>query len=178
MVAKTVGQPLVGSPFMARLRCTCGATLNDSSDFLSYKGHIVADQDLEDVADDGDAEGTYGAILRQSRMVFQCGSCGRLILGLAGGWQFFSADDPERSRKVLGSIHGESWKRHLRASWSDDEGSIWWGFGVEDEGAASGIRSWDELAAQYYEVFERLRSRDLLRDSLLERDDAYVHEWP
>lgn len=163
---------------MAKIRCVCGEVLHDSSDFLSYKGYLVADQDYEDVAVAMEHSGRSSAFRQTSKTFFQCHSCARLILDLPGGLHFFSADDPTKSQKVLRSVHGEKWKRHLRARWDKGAGEIWWGFGVEDEGFESGIGSWDELKARYQTVFERLRSQELLRDSFLKRDGEYEHKWP
>ena len=166
-----------------KIKCKCGAKIFDSTDFMSNKAYLVPDQDLEDLQSlqsevEKSPEIDLDPISKYSKTIYQCYECNRLILELNNEYHFFSADGSDKSKNALRSVFGEKWKRHLRGHWTNGKGELWWGFGVEDEGLDFDINSWDELSKRYYEVFERLKSNDLLRDSFLRKDGEMVHEWP
>jgi hypothetical protein len=86
-----------------KITCACGALLSDSTDFLSNKAHVVADQDYFDYLDAVPAQRQR----RYERALYQCYECGRLLLqGRAGDGQrytFFTPDDPGAAKGALRS---------------------------------------------------------------------------
>jgi hypothetical protein len=104
-----------------KIRCYCGATISDTSDYLSHKGHLTPDQDLYDVYDAMDetvidkvASGelsqsdAYMMVRRimsnSTRLMWQCFECGRLYIdGLDGELHCFVPADEKTDYRVLRS---------------------------------------------------------------------------
>ncbi len=118
-----------------------------------------------------------------SRKIYQCTTCGRLYVDDARfDSQVFVPNDSSVPRNLLRSIEGDNWKRPLRGRWSQwktspDQGELWWGFGDAEEGFEQ-FQDFDALQRRYFEVFARLRQRDIVRDALLRNGDDIIHEWP
>ncbi len=163
-----------------KLNCPCGNQVSDTTDLLSYKAHLVADQDLDDLVNAAKSVGggLRDAVARYRRHVYQCSACKRLLLLFDDEVHAFSADDPAQANQVLRSVEGEQWKRNLRARWRNGRGEVWWGFGVEDQGFETDFATWDAVETRYFEVFRRLKKGGLLRESVLDRESTTVHIWP
>ncbi len=163
-----------------KLRCPCGNRLYDNSDFQSHKAYLIAEQDEEDFVTvlGADSDLNWDAFEKYSRAIYQCERCGRLLILRDQDVLTFAPDTPERSAQVLRSVEGENWRRHLRGRWSNGKGEVWWGFGVEDEGFETQFQTWEEVASTYFEVFERLKSNNILRDCFLVKEGSTVHKWP
>ena len=163
-----------------KIRCKCGASISDSSDFIYNKGYVIPDQDLEDLQDDIEQanEVDTSTIWKYSKTIFQCDECSSLILELNDGYHFFSAQTPEKSKYAIRSVFGEKWKRHLRGNWIGGKGSLWWGGGVQDQAFYFDLQDWDDLSTRYYEAFERLKNDETLRDAFLRKDGEMIHKWP
>ena len=163
-----------------KLNCPCGNRLSDTTDFLSYKAHLIADQDFEDVMSAAESGGrcAWDAMTKYRRQIYQCTVCTRLLLLLDNDVVTFSADDPARSGQALRSVDGARWRRNLRGHWRNGRGEVWWGFGVADQGYETDFATWEDVEARYFEVFERLKKADTLRHSVLDRDSTTVHVWP
>ncbi|MFG2087491.1 hypothetical protein [Spirillospora sp. NPDC048824] len=159
-----------------KIRCSCGELILDQTDFLPYKARFVSDMDWDDVH-----EGDVQERLREwSRSMWQCTGCGRLYLNdHGGGLQCFVPESAEAPVDLLRSVHRDRWKRPMVGNWQTDaeRGELWWGFGVADEGWEEFDR-WDDLERRYFEVFERLRGKGLLRSAFLRCAGRIVHEWP
>jgi hypothetical protein len=182
-----------------KIGCTCGSTISDQTDFLSYKAHFIADQDWYDVVDA--AEGSELAVTyrndqpsgtssmarhrlwRWSREMWQCKACGRLYVEDHDyAIQGFTPDEASPPHNLLRSIHGDRWKRPLVGGWrtwikDGPKGELWWGFGDAEEGFEQ-FEQWEQLEERYHEVFRRLLDKDILRSALLRYGDRTVHEWP
>lgn len=123
-------------------RCYCGYDFHDSSDFLRFKGHIIADQDLDDfdkaVEDYHISKDEYLDGLCNMRTVYQCPHCGIVYINNADNElaafvpsQFFDmnsisdriVEDPdkcwEKNCSMLQSAKGELWRGWLEAEWND-----------------------------------------------------------
>ncbi|HYC88319.1 MAG TPA: hypothetical protein VEO54_03840 [Thermoanaerobaculia bacterium] len=155
-----------------KITCACGALLADNTDFISFKAHLVADQDYFDYLD---------ALPRREqrqyqRVVYQCYDCGRLLLQNRAGDQhrytFFTPDDAEAAKGALRSNLGSRWRGFLYG----DEGEIWWYFG-DGESGSERFRSWEEVERRYRALFEQFRARGILRQASLKKDGQAVHHW-
>jgi hypothetical protein len=167
-----------------KYKCNCGHLISDSTDFMYNKAHFVADQDWEDLQDA--LEVNPDPRKRQDiardlcrRTLMECGSCGRLLVeDLAYKPHFYVPEDPQRG--LLQSRHGERWKRHLRGhyrSTANPSGELWWGSGQADSGFLQ-FEDWNALERAYFEVFERLKKGEILRNAFLEKDGERLHDWP
>jgi hypothetical protein len=182
-----------------KISCVCGNRISDSTDFIRYKVRFIADQDWYDVVDaseepesvityrgdepTGTASMARHRLWRWSRTMWQCTRCGHLWLEdheyeVRG----FAPIEPSTPRNLLRSIHEDRWKRPLVGGWrtwvrDGPKGELWWGFGDAEEGFEE-FEQWDQLERRYYEVFERLRAKDILRSAFLRNGDRMVHEWP
>lgn len=117
------------------------------------------------------------------RKIYQCTACGRLFVDdVQFASQVFVPADAEQSKNLLRSIKGDAWKRPLRGHWNDgkdgpNKGELWWGFGDTEEGYEK-FHDFETLQRRYLEVFARLRTRDIVRDALLQNGNDIIHQWP
>ena len=103
-----------------KLRCECGEIIADQTDFLPYKAHLIADQDwfgvfdaldkiVSDVADarltvDEAQTALRNTLSSESREMYQCGKCGRLLVHtLQGNTNIYAPTSDEDSRHILRS---------------------------------------------------------------------------
>jgi hypothetical protein len=91
--------------------CTCGESVDDNTDFLPYKAHLIADQDFEHFQA-ASAASPMEAHEFVKATVYQCPSCARLIVVPNSGEdeQTFTPDG-DASPLLLGSVRGEDWKQ-------------------------------------------------------------------
>ncbi|OVE81624.1 hypothetical protein BVY03_03210 [bacterium K02(2017)] len=163
-----------------KIVCPCGDNVVDNSDSMPYKAYLIADQDEEDmVTNFGDEnEKNWEIFSHYSKPIYQCETCARLLIQQGQQVLTFCPDKPKDSARILRSVEGENWKRHLRGNWRNGKGEVYWGFGVEDEGFEADFKTWEELESKYFEVLNRLESKLLLRDSFLKKDGQFIHQWP
>ncbi|MCA9044801.1 MAG: hypothetical protein KDA69_10805 [Planctomycetaceae bacterium] len=102
-----------------KIGCHCGATISDSTDYLSHKAHLTPDQNLYDVWDGIDdevidpvasrklsADDAYMVsrriIASPTRLMWQCFECGRLYIdGLDGELHCFVPESDETDQRIL-----------------------------------------------------------------------------
>lgn len=168
---------------MGGFGCPCGSGFKDGNDFVSYKAHLIADQDFEDFQESAVAS-DWRAQYDLARIVYQCPSCSRLHIFTENNVHTFVPDG--ESADLLRSVKGEDWRRFLRGSWSDAEGRgyVYWG----DTGIAGGDNGWVSLNSRaeveklYFEVFQRLKDADRLRSAFLRCNVGTpnvkdIHSW-
>lgn len=162
-----------------KIHCSCGKTIHDSSDCQSFKASIIAEQDEEDFIAEGfkGEEQASDAFIKFSKTLYQCDECGRLILDAGGRLLMFKPESTDYPLNILRSVEGEQWRRHLRGKWDGSQGEVWWGFGVDDEGFMGELSSKEDVEKMYFEVFNRLVSKKILRDSFLSIENKVVHSW-
>jgi hypothetical protein len=172
---------------MGGFGCACGDAVSDNTDCLSYKAHLIADQDFGDFLQASAAQkrDVYSLV---KATVYQCPSCSRLIVVPRGEGPIHTfAPDGDSTQLLLRSVKGEDWKRTLLASWVDSEGRgyVYWGDTGTKEGDNGFVRlnSWQEVEKLYYEVFHRLSGADRVGYALLQRNPLtpqveIVHRWP
>lgn len=101
---------------MSRIICKCGEILHDSTDNISYKGHILSDKEffpLLDLSDEliesksSDREGLamefrrcIGGYIRL-KDVYQCYKCGRLLVEGKNGEFFCFAPEGHSETRLL-----------------------------------------------------------------------------
>ena len=111
---------------MSKIVCRCGNILSDNTDRISYKGHIISDQeyfDLFDLADEmiesnvscredlamtfrrniGFGETSYIRL----RDIFQCPLCGRILVENASGEFCLFAPEEHDEKNLLDYAAGE-----------------------------------------------------------------------
>jgi ribosomal protein L37AE/L43A len=80
---------------MGRFNCRCGLTLSElNTDYMSTLGHVIPDQDWEDLCDGTEAE--REKITRRSRQIWQCPHCATLHVSDGGEKRAFAPVDPRR----------------------------------------------------------------------------------
>jgi hypothetical protein len=160
-----------------KIACHCGAVIPDQTDFLSYKAHVVADQDWEDFVDASESKGRIDSSL--VRLSYQCPQCGRLYVEDASRALHAFVPD-EHKVQVLGSSEGADWRAPLIGSWNDKpyahqaKGHLWCG---ADGGTSTEFDDWNQLELAYQALFKRLRELNRLRSALLRKNGQDVHSW-
>lgn len=178
--------------------CTCGKRISDTTDFLSYKAHFLADQDLEDYYNAIEQEVKNEGITRDEcvsnivithgvkylgRAIYQCEACGRLFIDDENGNNFHVfAPEKEESKRVLLSKEGENWKGFLYAEWYDEkpEWSECNGYidvNVNRPYKSVHFNSKEEFEREYYRLFEELKTKEIIRSASMKINKEWVHSW-
>ena len=161
--------------------CRCGYCFYDGSDNLSFKAHILADEDWNEfVGYLEDAEKPHTEKIENmgrsldllERCIYQCPECGRLFLESAdGSLTMFTPSDtaepePDVNRHMLISSHGENWHGILSGWWEDPKPK-WREYAgcvsvMMNEETAPAFHSNDyaETERQFHVIFEKLRAED------------------
>lgn len=104
-----------------KIGCHCGATISDSTDYLSHKAHLTPDRDIYGVWDGIDEEvidrvvsgelpvrdaymKSRRIISSPTRLMWQCFECGRLYIdGPDGKLYCFVPENEETEKRILRS---------------------------------------------------------------------------
>ena len=173
--------------------CPCGNIIRETSDCLSYKAGILADQDEEELweilekAEKPHSEELNIAIevMRLFRRnIYQCPNCGRLFLeNAADGYELvcFEPAEPANTRMLI-SEYGEDWRGYLYADWNDPKP-----YYSEHKGYISPICNvkfddlifddYEAFERRYFEIFNEMKSRNILRRAALNVNRETKHKW-
>jgi hypothetical protein len=124
-----------------------------------------------------DVEEIVARYLRRS--LYHCEACGRLTVEDASRrTHAFEPGPAPAPRRLLTSVEGDAWKRPLRGHWDRavGRGTLWWGGAGSDQGFER-FERFDALEKRYHDVFERLRKKNILRESTLVDGEETVHRW-
>ena len=160
-----------------KISCACGAVIPDQTDYLSFKAHLVADQDWEDFAESSEKRSRLDT--SYVRLCYQCPACRRLYIeDPSRNLQCFAPEGA--SNRVLASSLGCNWPAPLIGSWTDkpvgggSKGNLWC---EAEQGIAERFNEWEELERAYYDLFARFRPVGRLRSAYLSRNGKAVHSW-
>ena len=163
---------------MSKIDCKCGHMISDSTDFISYKGHLIADQDYYDFFDEIENKEWNDATSAGSKYfneVFQCTNCQNIII-LRDNKRFdFKSIGSEDDSKILNSYLNEKWLGMISANFRNGKGEINWHTNME-----SGFRqelSLLELKNTYFRKFKELVNLKILRHSFLRIDGEIEHDF-
>ena len=183
-----------------KIYCKCGNVLTDSTDDLSYKGSILADQDMNtfwEIIDKLEkphkghisAFSEINGMLR--RNMYQCTECGRLFVeDQANNYKLVryepeitEQDDSKINKNLLISTFGEKWKGYLIADWYDDKPD--W---VESHGVIMPVINieldnlcfddFEPFKKRFFEVLEFMKARDIVTYALLKINGKHTYQWP
>ena len=168
-----------------KFKCDCGNVIHDTSDNLSYKGYIIADQDVDEFwSMIEEAEKPHvkkldifwklDALMKSA--IYQCPSCGRLFIDDPDDksrFMVFAPDingesDQKVNKRLLVSSHGDKWKGFLHAFWYDEKPS-WCDYkGVIDPDVNIKYDNlmFDDYEAfenRFYEILEDMKSKNIIR---------------
>lgn len=180
--------------------CKCGNRISDTTDFLSYKAHLLADQDDIDYTDGIERAVKNERLSREEctdeiilnlqfhylqRKMYQCSQCGRIFIEDVSGKVFHVfAPEGTENKRLLTSVEAEAWRGLLHGEWYSDIPE--W---MERQGYVDAYTnddsfthyqeydSWEELEKGYYALFEKLREAGKIRSALLRNDKEIVHRW-
>lgn len=176
--------------------CKCGSRISDITDHISYKAHLIADQDWYDFLDavvdaitskEPDREKVVDEFYRDKlndvrRIMYQCPECGRIYIDGEGNRLYFFQPEEPVNTKLLQSSQGENWKGYLKAEWKDEKpewsryhGYIW--PEINGDYREIGLDDYEEFEKEYYRLFEELKTKDVLRGSTLKRNGKRLHYW-
>lgn len=173
--------------------CPCGNDIHDTSDCLSYKASIIADQDYEDLweilekaekphTDKMDIATEVMRLLR--RNMYQCPKCGRIFFEDATDGYELACFEPvkEVNKRMLISTHGENWRGYLYADWRDPKPDY-----CDYKGFISPICNikfddlyfddYDAFEKRYFEILNEMQVRKILRIARLSVNREIRHKW-
>ena len=178
--------------------CRCGYDIHDTSDNLSYKGTIIADQDidtlwsiiekLEQPHDNKiDVFEQVSDLLRKT--IYQCPECGRVYIEDQAhdyklvGFNFDSDEQHDQHRSLLMSSYGEKWKGSLFAEWRDDKpdwleyhGIIMPEVNIQLDDLC--FDDFDAFERRFYEVLDYLKKLDIIGCASLRVNGKQTFIWP
>jgi hypothetical protein len=164
-----------------KILCPWGHSIRDPYECGPDKAYLLPDRDyfaiVEEVAND---TRRWQAFEEAQTTVWQCGSCGRLVLYRpCVGQMLWFAPEGHR-RRVLGSVQRDRFKIRLEASWASgsDAGELWWGEAGEYPAGYEQFSDWDALERRYFVVLECLHSEGRLRWARLSKRGEIMHRWP
>ncbi|MBP3460265.1 MAG: hypothetical protein J6K58_13730 [Lachnospiraceae bacterium] len=177
--------------------CICGKRITDQTDFLSYKAHVLPDQDYEDfwngidqLVDDEtmnhrEKENIRFSCSSMGRYMYQCPECGRVILEDIednSKLHFFKPESAVVSKKLLVSEKGKQWKGLLHAEWNDEKpdwrehkGYIMPGCNLEYDNTEFDDK--ESFMERYYEIFEDMVSKGIIRSAMMRVNNERIHIW-
>ncbi|MCM1506505.1 MAG: hypothetical protein NC177_05145 [Ruminococcus flavefaciens] len=177
---------------MSKLKCCCGHIISDTTDYISYKGHIIPDQDECDYfdraeelikSDNPDKNSLMCDFLYSvnDKIIYQCTECGRLYIE-DNNKLFCFMPENHNNTKILNSVHGEKWKGFLHAEYNDKKPE--WreckGYVRADVNCpCESIHSDDmnEITDGYYRILDELKKAGVIRYATLKINGKIVHEW-
>lgn len=176
--------------------CECGKRISDTTDYISYKARIIADQDWFDFFDrieeaiksgESDKEKVIDEFWRDTLDVakssmYQCTQCGCIFINGEKGAVYPFKPMGEVPMKLLRSAKGEKWQGWLHAEWEDvkpewseHHGHIWPCVNLDYN--MPGFDDYDEFEKKYYQVFAELKDKGVIRRASLKRNKQIIHSW-
>ncbi len=179
--------------------CKCGYRFHDSSDCLSYKGGIIADQDWNEfwdcIEELGKSHKNDHAIYEQIDHLFrvnlyQCPSCGRVFIEDPENRSQFirftpcleGEPEPDVNKRLLISSYGKKWKGHLYANWYDEKpewcahrGMIYPMVNIQLDNLS--FDDHEVFEKRFYELFEHLKGLKLISYAILNVNHKRKFMW-
>ncbi|WP_160675306.1 hypothetical protein [Clostridium sp. C8-1-8] len=107
-----------------KFKCDCGHTIYDNTDYLSYKAHLISDQDWFDYLEriemtidrlGADLKDKETAIIElrnlshyYSKTIYQCTSCGSIFIADENNtFNTFKNDSIYKNKNILRSVEGD-----------------------------------------------------------------------
>lgn len=186
-------------------RCECGHRIHDNTDYLSYKGYLISDQDHFDLMDEIDdaieksgpsATDKEEAAMRIRSLtntlfktIYQCSNCGNLFIDNDHDRtleKFRGAN--QVNKNILLSALGDKWRGFLYAEWKNEIPEWQTSHGtLLNETNSSSLTSqlegnreyndWESLERDYYKLFHELKNKNVIRHSHLNRNGTVIHSW-
>lgn len=177
--------------------CKCGKRISDTTDYLSYKAHIIADQDWFDFWDRIDeaiqsdetdrkkvADDFFQDTGNVDNIMFQCRDCGRIYISGKGRELYSFCPETAAPKNLLQSVKGEGWQVFLTAEWNDENpewseyhGYIFSTVNVEYDNLDMGFNDYDAFTERYYQLFEELKNKGIIRYAVMRRNKEKIHQW-
>lgn len=175
--------------------CKCGYRITDSTDNISYKAHIIADQDWYDFLDRITAaiksdetnrekviDEFYSDTTDIDKLIYQCPKCGQIFIDGEGRRLYSFCAEGETKTDLLLSVKGKNWQGYLQAEWEDvkpewseHHGYIWPIVNLDYD--IPGFDDYNKFIEKYYQLFEELKSKNILRYSYMKRNMQILHFW-
>ncbi len=179
-----------------RFGCKCGNIIRDTTDFLSYKADILASQDEEDFCEGMESLVTDESLSKvvcmnklmslythyAMRSIYQCSECGRLYVEDPEGKLHCFVPEEHTNKELLISVAGRNWKGLLWANWKDvkPEWSEHHGYIDVNTNESYDNQVFDDKESFlecYYELFDELRQKNLIRSARLHENGECTHTW-
>ena len=179
--------------------CKCGYRFHDSSDCLSYKGRIIADQDWNEFWDcmeklEKSHKNDHAIYERINHLLqlnlYQCPSCGRVFIEDPENRSQFirftpcleGEPEPDVNKRLLISSYGKKWKGYLYANWHDEKpewcahrGMICPIVNIQLDNLSFDV--YEDFEKGFYELFEHLKELKLISYAILNVNHKRTFMW-
>ncbi|UMV49858.1 hypothetical protein LMZ02_11105 [Paenibacillus macerans] len=185
-------------------RCECGQRIHDTTDYLSYKGYLISDQDQFDLLDEIDdaieksgpsstdkeeaAMRIRSLISTLFKTVYQCSNCGNFFIDNNHPSLEMFRGANQVNKNLLVSALGDKWRGFIYAEWKDkipdwqtSNGTL---FNETNSSSLTGkldgngeYGDWETLEQDYYQLFNELKNKNVIRYSQLKKNYTVIHSW-
>ncbi len=184
-----------------KFNCHCGYLFVDNTDFLRFKGHITADQDLEELDNSVEQYHTsdkeYINALCNMRCIYQCPRCGMIYIDNDDGEfsVFVPANYVDMNRisekvkecpeeyysencRLLQSAQGDMWRGWIYGEWYDEK-RCWEDAPLRKISINLNSCDYDEYSKKQYDSLEEMKADYIrLADELAQKDlIRYARFW-
>ncbi|WP_039793286.1 hypothetical protein [Paenibacillus elgii] len=185
-------------------RCECGQRIHDTTDYLSYKGYLMSDQDQFDLLDEIDdaieksgpsstdkeeaAMRIRSLISTLFKTVYQCSNYGNFFIDNNHPSLEMFRGANQVNKNLLVSALGDKWRGFIYAEWKDNipdwqtsNGTL---FNETNSSSLTGqldgngkYSDWETLEQDYYQLFNELKNKNGIRYSQLKKNYTVIHSW-
>lgn len=185
-------------------RCECGQRIHDTTDYLSYKGYLMSDQDhfdlLDEIDDAIEKSGPSSTDKEEAAMrirslisdllktVYQCFNCGNFFVDTNQRSLEMFRGANQVNKNLLMSALGDKWRGFIYAEWKDEipewrtsNGSL---YNETNSTSLTGqldgngeYSDWETLERDYYQLFNELKNKGVIRYSQLKKNYTVIHSW-
>lgn len=175
--------------------CKCGARVSDTTDEISYKARMIADQDWFDFLDfvselmekEADREKMVDEFYLKisefaGRAIYQCEKCGRIIMEDSEYYLHRFSPEGEPNKRLLNSQKGSVWKGRLygywddeKPDWSEHHGKIYPEVNIEYENLV--FDDYEQFEARFREIFKDLKEKNVIKTASLKKNNKKIFDW-
>ncbi len=179
--------------------CKCGYRIHDNTDCLSYKGTIIADQDMNEFWDliekverpHAETVEIFNELVGlMGRYIYQCPSCGEIFIEDQSNRSKLieftpcteGKSEPDVNKRLLRSAHEEKWKGYLFADWYDEKpewvkyrGMIMQNLNIQLDNL--NFDDYEAFEKRFYELLEHLKGLNLINHAILNVNRKRTFMW-
>ena len=175
--------------------CKCGNRISDTTDMISYKAHVIPDQDwdnfVDEICDAIESKETdrekviqnfFSKTLNADKLMYQCTQCGCIFIDDEDNTLRSFVPEGVVNTNILNSVKGENWKGFLQAEWKDEipqwqehYGNIYPIVNVKFKNLE--FDDFQEFEDRFMEIFKELKAKKIIRYARMKCNNKNIFNW-